>query len=163
MASTITCIASSGSAAQWVMRNAAWWKTVSVPATSLRISAASRMSPWTSSTRRLASAGGEIRDLAADHVVDDDDPVAAGVEQLIDDMRADEAGAAGHQDPLAGEIVHASLLQAFDQDVRRDAIDRLDHRGDVGLRQLGEQRQGQRIAGERFGDRERPPAVADVA
>ena len=46
---------------------------------------------------RIASAPARLATPAAHHVVDDDDLGAAGFHQQVDDMRADEAGAAGHQ------------------------------------------------------------------
>ena len=104
-----------GSAAQWVMRSAAWWKTVSVPATS-GASGARR-----GCRRRRASRGrwqrrGEVGQPAADHVVDDDDLAAspsALVEEQVDDVRADEAGAAGHEHALAARTSRSIMLSSI--------------------------------------------------
>lgn len=56
VASAMTSMAKRGSAAQWVIRKAAWWKTRSRPASSRAIVGPSRMSPSTRLTGALAMA-----------------------------------------------------------------------------------------------------------
>ena len=56
--------------------------------------------------------GGEIADAAAHHVVDHGHLADAFAEQQVDDMRADEAGAAGDQNPGTTQISHPHLPSA---------------------------------------------------
>ena len=105
MASTITSIAASGSAAQWVMRSAAWWKTVSQPATRLAHQRRSRMSPSTRRTRPLGSAAARLAGRPRTMLSTTTISAQPSLEQQVDDVRADEAGAAGDEHALAAQDV----------------------------------------------------------
>ena len=85
--------------AHWVIRMAAWWNTRSMPSMRRATSGRSRISPSTSRTIPDASASREVFPPAADEVVEHDDLGRSGVDELIDDGRADGAGAAGDQAP----------------------------------------------------------------
>ena len=58
------------------------------------------MSPWTRRTGPRADARFEVFRPSADHVVERNDFDTALVAQQIDDVGADESGAAGHQNAL---------------------------------------------------------------
>ena len=119
-----------GSAAQWVMRRAAWWKTRSLPATSSPISRRSRISPSTSSTRPLRSASarfaGRPRTMLSTATI----RAAAGGHQSVDDVRADEPGAAGDQNALARQDSSVPVSAAVHRTVADDACR---HAGDLGV------------------------------
>ncbi len=84
--------------------------------TSDAISLPSRISPWTRRTGPRASARLEIFRPSSDHVVERDDFDATLVAQEVDDMRADEAGAAGDQNSFSLQISQDTLLLlSFDE------------------------------------------------
>ena len=106
---------------------------------------------------------GEVADAAADHVVDDDDLAGAEGDELVDDVRADEAGAAGDEDALAGEMLFCTLLLLLTPASRLSATMVLTAsmtRATSASPQLGIERQRQGLARQRLGDRERALAAS---
>ena len=91
------------------MRIAAWWKTRSHAGDQpchQRRGRGCRPRPDRDAAAS-PSARGEVRAAAADEVVEHDDLAREpSAQQLVDDVRADEAGAAGDQNALALQIRH---------------------------------------------------------
>ena len=107
--STSTSRARRGSSAHCVMRIAAWWNTMSLPATSSSTTARSRMSPSTSVVRAGRDGVVEIREATSDEVVQDVDVSGACVQQLIDEGGADRARAPRDEDVRAFDLSHVVL------------------------------------------------------
>ena len=95
MPSTLTAVDVSGSCTErGTEPSAPWWKTISTPRTAVWTRSYERRSPSTTSTS--SSEVGEVLAAPGREVVEHPHGVAAG-EQRADEVRADEAGAAGDE------------------------------------------------------------------
>ena len=101
--STRTSSASRGSSAHWVMRIAAWWKTTSMPLGQLVHELAVADVALDDPDDAVGASPRRGFPAAADEVVEHDDLLGARLDQLIDEVGADGARAARHQDALAAQ------------------------------------------------------------
>ena len=94
---TLAALAPSGSATErGTERIAAWWNTAVAPRTAFSTALALRQVAADDLEAPVALGEVEVGPAAGGEVVEDPDPVALA-EEALDDVRADEARAAGHQ------------------------------------------------------------------